>query len=157
MFGLFDKKEKMIAISTGEIIEMSQVSDDVFAQKMLGDGFAINPAVGEIYAPCDGKIINVFLTKHALTMETENGLELLIHIGIDTVGLNGECFDVLVEDGQKVKAGQKLMNVDLEFIKNKGLDTVTPVVITNMEKVKSINFKMGNVTMGEEIGEVKIN
>lgn len=157
MFGLFDKKEKMLAIATGEVIEMSEVSDDVFAQKMLGDGFAIKPTVGEIYAPCDGKIINVFLTKHALTMETVGGLEILIHIGVDTVGLNGECFEVLVEDGQEVKAAQKLVNVDLEFIMNKGLDIVTPLVITNMDKVKSINIKKGNVIMGEEIGEIKMN
>ena len=157
MFGLFDKKEKMVAIATGEAVDMSKVSDDVFAQKMLGDGYAIKPTEGEFVAPCDGKIINVFLTKHALTMESHSGLEILIHIGIDTVGLNGECFEVFVEDGQEVKAGQTLVKADLEFIKSRGLDTVTPVVITNMEKVKSMHFNQCNITKGQELGEVKVN
>lgn len=156
MFGFFDKKEKIVAIASGEIIDMAQVSDDVFAQKMLGDGYAVIPKDGEFVAPCDGIVLNVFLTKHALTMESEQGLEILIHIGIDTVQLSGECFEVFVKENQEVKAGQLLIKADLDFISSRGFDTTSPFVITNMERVKHMEFSPSNVERGQQVGEIRL-
>ncbi|MBZ9693041.1 PTS sugar transporter subunit IIA [Clostridium cagae] len=143
MFGLFKKKKedsnlKLVAPITGKAIPLSEVPDPVFAQKMAGDGLAIEPSDNVAVAPADGELTLVFNTKHAFAMTLANGTELLVHIGIETVSLNGEGFEQLVEQGTKVKAGTPIIKFDREFIKSKGLPLITPVLITNVDTLKSI-------------------
>ncbi|WP_272953914.1 glucose-specific PTS transporter subunit IIBC [Gracilibacillus saliphilus] len=130
----------------GEVMPLSEVPDQVFSQKMMGDGFAVKPTAGEIVSPVNGKIINIFPTKHAIGIEADNGTEILIHIGIDTVNLKGEGFTAKVAEGDEVKKGQTLMEVDLDFISNNAPSTVTPVIFTNLAEGQSIQLnKTGNI------------
>lgn len=151
MFGFFKKKKKdetttenrsndlkLVAPITGKSIPLSEVPDPVFAQKMAGDGLAIDPTGDVAVAPADGELTLVFNTKHAFALTTDNGAELLVHIGLETVSLNGEGFEQLVEQGTKVKAGTPIIKFDREFIKSKGLPIVTPVLITNPDAFTSI-------------------
>ncbi|WP_138419998.1 glucose-specific PTS transporter subunit IIBC [Aquibacillus sediminis] len=126
---------------TGKIMPITEVPDQVFSQKMMGDGFAIEPAEGKIASPVNGKIINIFPTKHAIGIQAENGTEILIHIGIDTVNLKGEGFTAKVEDGAEVKQGQVLMEIDLDYISENAPSTVTPVIFTNLQENQSIEVK----------------
>lgn len=129
---------KLVAPISGEVISLSEVPDPVFAQKMVGDGVAINPTGDTIVAPADGELTLVLNTKHAFGMTLENGVELLVHIGIDTVSLNGEGFEKLVEQGTKVKAGTPIIKINQNFIKEKGFSLISPVLITNPEILTSI-------------------
>lgn len=143
MFGLFKKKKediilKLLAPITGISIPLSEVADPVFAQKMAGDGLAIEPSSNIAVAPADGELTLVFKTKHAFAMTLEDGVEILIHIGIETVSLNGEGFELLVKEGTKVKAGTPIIKFDKELIKSKGLPLTTSILITNIDSVKSI-------------------
>ncbi|MGL4773224.1 MAG: PTS sugar transporter subunit IIA [Clostridium sp.] len=157
MFGFFKKGKKnennalkLVAPATGKVLPIDQIPDPVFAQKMAGDGVGIEVACDTIVAPADGEITLVFKTKHAFAMTLDNGLELLVHIGIETVSLNGEGFEQLVEQGVKVKAGTPIIKIDREFIKSKGLSLVTPVLITNVDSVKTLNPISGmDATAGE--------
>ena len=124
----------------GRVIPLSEVPDETFASGVLGDGVGIQPAEGKVYAPFDCTVAAVFDTKHAIGLETSDGVELLIHIGMDTVKLNGEPFTVYVEAGETVKAGGLLVEFDMDKIKAAGLDTVTPVIVTNPGKYKSIKI-----------------
>ncbi|GAA0256390.1 sucrose-specific PTS transporter subunit IIBC [Faecalicatena contorta] len=124
----------------GRVIPLSEVPDETFASGVLGDGVGIQPAEGKVYAPFDCTVAAVFDTKHAIGLESPDGVELLIHIGMDTVKLNGEPFTVYVEAGETVKAGGLLAAFDMDKIKAAGLDTVTPVIVTNPGKYKSIKI-----------------
>lgn len=140
MLKLF-KRKKDIDILTpmnGEIVNIEDVPDEVFSQKMVGDGIAIQPTEGTVSAPCNGKIVQVFPTKHAIGIETDEGLQILIHIGIDTVELKGKGFKTFVDSGDIVKAGDKLLEVDLDYLKENGKPITTPVVITNMSEVDNL-------------------
>lgn len=148
MFGFFKKKKqnetenntfKLVAPISGKSIPLSEVPDPVFAQKMAGDGVAINPTGDVAVAPADGELTLVFNTKHAFALTLDNGAELLVHIGLETVSLNGEGFEQLVEQGEKVKAGTPIIKFDRELIKSKGLPLITPVLITNHDTLTSIN------------------
>ncbi|WPC16732.1 PTS beta-glucoside transporter subunit IIBCA [Pediococcus inopinatus] len=123
--------KKVYSPVKGEMINLESVSDDTFAQKMLGDGVAIIPEEGKIYAPFDGEIMTVFPTKHAIGLKSDTGIELLIHIGLDTVNLKGAPFTAHVKDNDQVKKGQLLMDVDLDAIKKAGYDITTPIIVTN--------------------------
>lgn len=145
MFEFLKKKKveknnilKFVSPAKGKTIPLSEVPDPVFAQKMAGDGLAIIPEEDIIVAPAHGEISLIFGTKHAFAMTLENGIELLIHIGLETVSLNGEGFEQLVEIGTKVKAGMPIIKVNREFIKSKGCLLTTMILITNPDKVKSI-------------------
>lgn len=131
--GIFTKKKEveLFAPVTGRMIELSQVPDQVFASKMMGDGVAFELEEGLVCAPCDGRITTIFPTLHAFGMTLENGAELLIHIGLDTVELEGNGFKKLAEEGKKVKAGTPVIEVDLNYMKENKVVTVTPMVITN--------------------------
>ncbi|ULT57017.1 N-acetylglucosamine-specific PTS transporter subunit IIBC [Neobacillus drentensis] len=132
----------------GEIIPITEVEDLVFSQKMMGDGFAIIPAKGSVVSPVDGKIINVFPTKHAVGIKSKQGYEILIHIGMDTVSLKGEGFTVLVKDGDSISKGQEIIKFDLDKIKQSVPSTVSPVVFTNLTKLNI--KKQGKVSQGEK-------
>ena len=160
MFGLFKKKKeenqdnslRLVAPVNGKSLPLSEVPDPVFAQKMAGDGLAMDPDDDIIVAPADGELTLVFNTKHAFAMTLDNGIELLVHIGIETVSLNGEGFEQLVEAGTKVKAGTPIIKIDRDFILGKGLSLATPVLITNVDAAKSINaVESGSVTAGKDV------
>ena len=148
MFNFFKKKSnkeiKLVAPITGKTIDLSAVPDKVFAEKLAGDGIAINPTGNVIVAPADGELTLVFKTMHAFAITLSNGAELLIHIGIDTVSLNGEGFKQLVEAGTTVKAGTPIIKIDRDFILSKGLSLITPLLITNMDIVKELKADIDN-------------
>ena len=124
----------------GEIIPITDVEDPVFAEKMMGDGFAIIPAKGLVVSPVDGEILNVFPTKHAIGIKSVQGDELLIHVGLETVHLKGEGFTALVTEGAKVTKGQELLKFDLDFIKNNAKSTVTPIIFIGKTNLKVQKF-----------------
>lgn len=127
----------------GEAVEISKVSDPTFGQEILGKGMAIIPSVGRVVAPVDGTVEMVFDTKHALSMKTAEGAEILIHVGLDTVTLKGEHFTAHAEAGKKVKAGDLLLEFDIEAIKAAGLEVISPVVICNTPDYKEIKVNTG--------------
>jgi len=118
---------------SGRIVSLSEVNDPTFSDHILGDGFAIVPESGSIVSPADAVIESVAHTGHAVSMRTDSGVELLIHVGLDTVELDGRCFHVRTVVGDHVRTGDVLIEADLDGVKNAGYDTVTPVVVTNMD------------------------
>ena len=133
--------EEVYSVADGEVIALEQVKDPVFSQKMMGDGFAVEPANGNIVSPVSGTVSSVFPTKHALGLVTEAGLEVLVHIGLDTVSLEGKPFTVHVAEGQKVAAGDLLVTADLDAIRAAGRETSTIVVFTNGDVIKSVKLE----------------
>ena len=133
--------EEVYSVADGEVIALEQVKDPVFSQKMMGDGFAVEPANGNIVSPVSGTVSSIFPTKHALGLVTEAGLEVLVHIGLDTVSLEGKPFTVHVTEGQKVAAGDLLVTADLDAIREAGRETSTIVVFTNGDVIKSVNLE----------------
>lgn len=136
---LFQKKaktqiEEIYSPLTGEIIPLGEVPDPVFSQKMMGDGIAIIPKEGKLVSPVDGEIMQVFPTKHAIGIKSLKGLEILIHVGLETVELKGEGFEIFVKEGQSVKAGDVLSNFDIQFLESKNKEIVTPIIITNTQE-----------------------
>ena len=142
---------------SGVLLPLSAVPDATFADKILGDGVAIDPSEGVVVSPVDAEVIQVFRTNHAIGLLTDTGLELLIHIGIDTVKMNGEGFKSLVTAGQKVKAGDRLIEFDLALVRAKAKSTITPIVVTNMASVKEIkNLASGTVVRGQDMLRLSI-
>ena len=133
--------EEVYSVADGEVIALEEVKDPVFSQKMMGDGFAVEPENGNIVSPVSGTVSSVFPTKHALGIVTEAGLEVLVHIGLDTVSLEGKPFTVHVAEGQKVAAGDLLVTADLDAIRAAGRETSTIVVFTNGDVIKSVNLE----------------
>ena len=127
----------------GKAVAISEVSDPTFGEEILGKGMAIIPTVGKVVAPIDGTIGMVFDTKHAISMTSKSGIEILIHVGLDTVTLGGAPFTAHVEAGQNVKAGDLMLEFDIEAIKAAGLETITPVVICNTDDYKEITANVG--------------
>lgn len=127
-----EKKDlQLYAPLTGDIVQLEDVPDPVFNQKMMGEGIAIMPSEGKVVSPVEGKIVQVPETKHAVGIEADDGTEILVHIGLETVGLNGEGFTFHVKTGDKVSVGDSLLDFDLNYIKEHASDSVTPIVITN--------------------------
>ena len=133
--------EEVYSVADGQVVALEQVKDPVFSQKMMGDGFAVEPANGNIVSPVSGTVSSIFPTKHALGLVTEAGLEVLVHIGLDTVSLEGKPFTVHVAEGQKVAAGDLLVTADLDAIRAAGRETSTIVVFTNGDVIKSVNLE----------------
>ncbi|MCR8846518.1 PTS glucose transporter subunit IIA [Paenibacillus sp. SC116] len=151
MFGLFGKKKKQVSIVapiTGKAVALDQVPDAAFSQKIIGDGIAIEPTEGVFIAPFDGTIVHLIDSHHSLVMASETGVELLVHIGINTVSLQGKPFTPHVKSGDKVKKGDTLIEFDIAQIKEAGLPTVTPIVIANGDIVAELKAHEGNVTAG---------
>lgn len=140
--GLFSKKVKtatLVAPIDGRLIPLESVNDQVFSKKMMGDGFAIDPKDSNVVSPIGGKISSIFPTKHALMITSEEGLEIMLHLGLDTVELDGKPFAVSVKNGQQVTAGQKLATMDLNLIKQSQKEPTVITVISNMDKVKKLS------------------
>lgn len=165
--GLFDKlfggkAEKIdpnhiFAPLEGEVVSITEVPDPTFAEGMLGNGVAIKPTSGNVYAPFNGTVDTVFDTLHAITMVSESGIELLIHVGLETVGLNGAPFTAKVKSGDKVKKGQLMLVADLKAIEAAGLPTITPVLVCNTDDYTTFNTVTGkavtNADMVIELGK----
>lgn len=134
---------------TGKMVSLEEVPDPVFSSGTMGKGVGFQPEKNEICAPCDGKIIMIADTLHAFGMETECGAELLIHIGLDTVDLNGEGFKKLAREGQKVSCGTPVISADLAFMKEKGIVMATPMVVTNCDEFELEIRDCGDVAAGE--------
>jgi PTS system D-glucosamine-specific IIC component len=135
----------------GEIIPITEVPDPVFSQKMMGDGFAIVPCSGVVVSPVDGVVTTIFHTKHAIALTANNGREILVHFGLDTVKLKGEGFDIKVKEGDMVKIGDRLLIVDVESINSKVLSIISPVVFPSLKDNETIILeKEGKVSLGEK-------
>jgi PTS system glucose-specific IIA component len=160
--GLFDKIKKLvsddaaevnaieiIAPLSGEIVNIEDVPDVVFAEKIVGDGIAIKPTGNKMVAPVNGTIGKIFETNHAFSIESEDGIELFVHFGVDTVELKGEGFKRIAEEGQQVKIGDTIIEFDLALLEEKAKSILTPVVISNMDEIKELNKQSGIVTVGE--------
>ena len=139
----------------GTVIPLSEVHDEVFASEMMGKGCAVIPEEGKVYAPFDGKVVGLLDSHHAVGMESTDGVEILIHVGMDTVKLNGRCFTIHVEEGEQVKKGQLLLEFDIPGIKEAGYEVTTPIVVTNSDEFNDVEMKAeGQVTVGVELLEL---
>lgn len=149
-------EKELFTVATGEVIALTDVNDPVFSQKMMGDGFAVIPATGEVTAPLSGKIVSVFPTKHAIGMQTAEGADVLIHMGLDTVHMSQPAFEILVSEGQEVVAGTTIAQMDLDAIKNEGKETTIIVVFTD-DKVNGLTInKLGDTERGTVIGKINL-
>ena len=149
--------EEVYSVADGQVVALEQVKDPVFAQKMMGDGFAVEPANGNIVSPVSGTVSSIFPTKHALGIVTEAGLEVLVHIGLDTVSLEGKPFTVHVAEGQKVAAGDLLVTADLDAIRAAGRETSTVVVFTNGDAIKSVKLEQtGSLAAKTAVAKVEL-
>lgn len=149
-------RKELQTVAAGEVIDLATVNDPVFSKKMMGDGFAVIPTTGEVVAPITGKVVSIFPTKHAIGMETEEGAEVLIHMGIDTVQMDQPAFEILVTEGQTVEAGAKLAQMNLTEIKNEGKDITIMVVFTDGKVNEMILKHLGPTELGTVIGEIKL-
>lgn len=153
------KKSQSITLYShlnGKIVNLEDVEDEAFSSKVLGDGIAVEPAEGKLYAPCDGKVDMVFDTKHAINLVSSEGCEILLHIGIDTVKLNGEFFEAHVSDGQEIHKGDLLITFDIDGIRNAGYKTTTPMIICNTDDYSEVAAAAsGSISAGEKIIEIK--
>ena len=149
--------EEVYSVADGQVVALEQVEDPVFAQKMMGDGFAVEPANGNIVSPVSGTVSSIFPTKHALGLVTDSGLEVLVHIGLDTVSLEGKPFTVHVSEGQKVVAGDLLVTADLDAIREAGRKTSTVVVFTNGDVLKSVKLEQtGSLAAKTAVAKVEL-
>ena len=149
--------EEVYSVADGQVVALEQVKDPVFAQKMMGDGFAVEPANGNIVSPVSGTVSSIFPTKHALGLVTEAGLEVLVHIGLDTVSLEGKPFTVHVAEGQKVAVGDLLVTADLDAIREAGRETSTIVVFTNADAIQSVKLEQtGSLTANTVVAKVEL-
>lgn len=149
------QQETFFGYAKGQMIPMEEVKDETFANKVLGDGVAIVPETGNVYAPADGSIISIFDTRHAVCFASSHGTEILIHIGVDTVNLQGKYFQAHVQDGEHVKKGQLLISFDKEQIQKEGYDTVIPMIFTDLEDGRRLEvLAPGNVHTDKEVAVV---
>ena len=159
--GLFDKlfgskENKSVEVEiyapiSGEIVNIEDVPDVVFSEKLVGDGVAVRPIGNKIVAPVDGVIGKIFETNHAFSMESKEGVELFVHFGIDTVELKGEGFTRIAQEGQSVKRGDTVIEFDLALLESKAKSVLTPIVISNMDEISCIVKKSGEVVAGESV------
>ena len=149
---LFGKKtDDFYAPMAGKAVPITEVPDPTFAEGMLGNGIAIEPAEGKVYAPCDATVDMMFTTGHAVSLVADNGAEILIHVGLETVSLEGKPFTVHAANGDKVKKGQLLIEVDLDAVKAAGLPTITPMVVCNTDEYPTFNTFVGKDVTNEDV------
>ena len=149
---LFGKNaDSVYAPMAGKAVPITEVPDPTFAEGMLGNGIAIEPADGKVYAPCDATVDMMFTTGHAVSLVADNGAEVLIHVGLETVSLEGKPFTVHVANGDKVTKGQLLIEVDLEAVKAAGLPTITPMLICNTDDYPTFNTFVGKDVTNNDV------
>ncbi|MCX8722480.1 MULTISPECIES: PTS sugar transporter subunit IIA [Lactobacillus] len=154
---IFTKPVELFAPATGKFLSLNSVPDKMFAQKVMGDGYAVEPVENDLYCPLNATITNIFSTKHAISLTTDSGLEVLLHLGIDTVELNGKPFNILVKKDQAIKAGDLLGAMDLKQIMAAGKSPDIMVIFTNMTKIKKLSINSPtDVQHGEKIGEITL-
>ena len=159
MAGFFEKllgkgKIEIFCPVEGEVIAANEINDPTFAEEMIGKTVGIKPTDGKVYAPFNGEVLVAFDTKHAVAIKSEDGIELMIHFGLDTVKMNGEPFEMNVKVGDKINKGDVIMKADLSKIEAACFDTVVPVVITNPDEFKSINFNTGKMSALSQLAEL---
>jgi PTS system glucose-specific IIA component len=155
VFGFLKTKATVIvAPVNGKVVALEEVNDEVFSQKLAGEGIAIIPNDELFRAPIRGKLTRIFPTNHAFVIRSGSGFDLLVHIGLDTVKLQGEGFERVIEEGTMVEAGDAIMRVDLPCLQKYGIDCTTPIVITDTKKIKTIEKRAGTVRSGDTIMEV---
>lgn len=159
---LFGKKEvvKEVAVMaplTGTVRQLKEVPDPVFAEKMMGEGIAIEPSDGIVVAPFDGEIIQLFPTKHAIGIKSESGLEILIHVGLETVALDGEGFEAFIKQGDQVKMGDKLVAFEMDVIKEKASSTITPIIMTNGDEIASFDMTTDSTVVAGESKLIEVH
>lgn len=161
LFDIFKKNDKQSEVIiqspvAGEVIALSDVNDPVFSSEALGKGIGIIPSSGKVFSPVSGEIVSAFPTGHAFGIKTNNGVEVLVHIGIDTVSMQGEGFEINLTEGQKVSAGDQLGEFSIEKIQAAGYESTTMLVITNSSELSSFeNIKFGVVNSGDEVVKVE--
>lgn len=155
---LFGKKEEapkeisVFAPISGKLLTLEEVPDPVFSQKMMGDGIAIEPSEGKVVSPIEGEVLQVFPTKHAIGLKAQNGAEILIHIGLETVSMQGEGFETHITEGSKVKVGDLLVTFDLNLVKEKAKSIISPVIITNGDDLGTVTKKtVQTTTAGQDV------
>lgn len=156
MFGLFKKTETLNAPVSGTVIPITEVNDEVFSQKMMGDGFAIQPSTNTVCAPVNAEVVQAFKTKHAVILRSLNGIEMLLHVGLDTVELKGDGLTLHVEDGQNVSAGDPLITADFDFIKEQGKETDVIVVLMNPDKMNGFEVLGEVAVQNEPVCKIKL-
>lgn len=162
MFNFLKKKEEpsyvLGAPAKGKAVALSEVNDPTFSEGMLGQGVAVIPSEGKFYAPTDGEISMVFDTLHAVSMVSDNGVEILVHVGLDTVAMKGEGFEGHVKAGDKVKKGDLLLTVDLDKVKAAGYEIITPMLVCNTDDYAAVEGIVGNeVVPGDDVVKIKLN
>lgn len=155
MFGFLKRKiREVYAPVDGKVVALESVDDEVFSQKMVGDGVAIMPMSNSFTAPIDGVVSKIFSTNHAYSIKSAKDLEVMVHIGLETVALEGKGFTRIANEGDEVKAGDVIIEADLAYIREHAKDTVTPIIISDESDVKSIDKKLNIVKAGDMIMEV---
>lgn len=159
MFNLFKKKKNLTIVSPieGKIIQLEEVPDQVFSTKMMGDGIAIDTTGNQLFAPCSATVSLVSPTKHAIGLTLENGTEILMHVGLDTVTLKGEGFEVLVSSGDKVTVGTPLLNINRDIFIQKGISLITPIVVCNSADHPISNKSLNKTAIAKETPLFEIN
>ena len=156
MFGFMKRKAREIFSPVdGKVVSLESVDDEVFSQKMVGDGVAIVPVTNQFGAPIDGVVTKIFSTNHAYSIKSDKDLEVMVHIGLETVALNGKGFIRIAKEGDAVKAGDVIVEADLAYIKESAKDIITPIIISDGSDVKEIERKYTIVKKGDKIMEVK--
>ena len=156
MFGFLKRKiREVYAPADGQVVTLESVNDEVFSQKLVGDGVAINPMSNEFTAPIDGVVSKIFPTNHAYSIKSEKDLEVMVHIGLETVSLDGQGFTRIANEGDSVKAGDVIIEADLSFIREQGKDVITPVIIMEESDVKEVDKRLNIVKAGDMIMEVR--
>ncbi|QOR62108.1 PTS sugar transporter subunit IIA [Sulfurovum sp. ST-21] len=155
MFGFLKRKQREIfSPADGQLIDITEVPDTVFSQKMVGDGVALKPVGDTFCAPIDGVISKIFPTNHAFSIKSDKDMEVMVHIGLETVALEGKGFERLAGEGDKVSVGDPIIKVDLNYIAEHAKDTITPIIVSEESDVKSIEKKLRIVKCGDLIMEV---
>ena len=155
MFGLFKaKKQTIVSPADGDVVDLSEVPDQVFSEKMAGDGIALTPRSNTFVAPISGVVSKIFSTNHAYSIKAKNGLEVLVHIGLDTVALQGKGFKRLVEEGTTVATGKPIISADLEYIQAQGKNIITPIVLNHDKELLLESHNTRTVREGESLLEV---
>lgn len=156
MLGFLKRKiREVYAPVDGQVVSLESVKDDVFSQKMVGDGVAVIPMSNSFTAPIDGTVSKIFSTNHAYSIKSEKDLEVMVHIGLETVALDGEGFTRIANEGDEVKAGDVIIEADLPYIREHAKDIITPIIIMEESDVKEIDKKLNIVKAGDMIMEVK--